>query len=97
MRMHDQGAARALLEQALHEVGVSLVEVRAMKKTAELKQGLVWLLKKKSLVGNAWISQELNMGNRRNITRAVAAFDHARSRPVRALRTRLEEMSQRPD
>jgi len=68
-----------------------------MKKTAELKQGLVWLLKKKHLVGNAWISQELNIGNRRNITRAVAAFDHARSRSVRALRTRLEEMSQRPD
>jgi REP element-mobilizing transposase RayT len=97
MRGHDQCAARRLLKQALRELGVELAEVRKMRKTAETKQGLAWLLKSKQLVGNAWISQELNMGDRRNTSRAVKTINEGRSRSLRALRRRLERMSQCPD
>jgi REP element-mobilizing transposase RayT len=97
MRRHDHRAARRLLEQALSELGIELAEVQTMKKTAAMKQGLVWVLKRKHLVNNTWISQVLNMGDRRNISRAVKTFDEAQSRPLRALRRRLEKMSQCPD
>jgi hypothetical protein len=98
MHGHDEPAARRLLADALLELGVERKTVRAMKKNEPLKQSLVWLLKTRTTMSNDWIDEQLSLGDRRNITRAVAAGRNRRSREMRSLRKRLEMiMSQCPD
>jgi CHASE3 domain sensor protein len=97
LRGHDERSAKKLLADALRELGSDRKAVRAMKQNAPVKQSLVWLMKTRTTMSNDWIGKELSVGNRRNITRAVAAVRQGGTREMHRLRKQLEKMSQRPD
>jgi len=53
------------------------------------EQGLAWLIMAKTIVGDDWISQHLDMGHRSNVSRAVSAFRTASQAQRRRLKRLL--------
>jgi REP element-mobilizing transposase RayT len=86
---HDEGEARRLLERALECLGIDLGAVEAMKKSDVRKQALAWLIKSNAVVGDEWVCQNLGMGDRSNISRAVGRFRTKNEKPVIALIKKL--------
>ena len=71
---HDEKEARGLLEWGLERVGMSLEELILAKKNDVRKQALAWLIKSRTVVGDAWLIEHLGMGDRSNVSRAVQAY-----------------------
>ena len=63
-----------LLEKGLRQLRISLDELKELKTTDSRKQALVWLIRSSTLVSSDWISRNLGMGHRSNISRAVRRF-----------------------
>jgi hypothetical protein len=83
---HDQKEAARLLAWGLAHFGMSAEELIAARKSDAVKQALAWLIKSRTMAGDEWVSEQLGMGDRSNVSRAVAAF---RS-PTDPLRKRLK-------
>ena len=71
---HDEKTALELLEKGLRQLRISLDELKELKTTDSRKQALVWLIRSSTLVSSDWISRNLGMGHRSNISRAVRRF-----------------------
>jgi hypothetical protein len=54
-----------------------------------LKQAVAWFVKSRTVVGDSWICQELDMGSRVNVSRAVCAFRHAPDRVRKKLKKKM--------
>jgi hypothetical protein len=67
VREHNEAEAVKLIERGLDGLGVTGEEVELMRKGALEKMALVWLLKKRTVVTNVWISQHLFCGHPANI------------------------------
>jgi REP element-mobilizing transposase RayT len=89
LRQHDEREAQRLLAAALTQLGLSLPAVAALKKTDARKQALAWLIKSRTVVGDAWIAARLEMGHRSNVSRAVSAFRAPSDRERRRLQKSL--------
>ena len=63
-----------MLEWGLGRVGMSLEELMLAKKSDVRKQALAWLIRGRTVVGDAWIIEHLGMGDRSNVSRAVQAY-----------------------
>ena len=74
MQLHDEKVAESLLVKGLKALAVELEQVQAMRKIDPRKQGLAWLIKSHTVVGDQWVGQRLRMGDRSNISRAVNCF-----------------------
>lgn len=74
-RMHNEEAAKNLLLNAMHKIGVTLETVRQWKTTQPEKQAIVWLLRTSTPVSANWLCEQLHMGHRSNISRAVRTFE----------------------
>ncbi len=71
---HDVETAERLLEAGLHALGLTEEEARGLRKNDPRKQGLAWWIKSRTVVGDEWVAERLEMGHRCNISRAVRAF-----------------------
>jgi REP element-mobilizing transposase RayT len=84
LRAHDEKEAGRLLSVGLDRLGMRIESIRPLKKSDLRKQALVWLIKTRTVVGDEWIAERLQMGHRSNVSRAVCAFrvpsDRARKR-----------------
>ena len=74
LQRHDEKEAKRLLEWGLERIGMSLEELVLAKKNEAKKQALAWLIKSRTVVGDAWMSEHLGMGDRSNVSRAVKAY-----------------------
>lgn len=83
---HDEARARELLTSGLGELGLKRREVVGMRKNDARKQSLAWLVRKTTHVGDEWISAQLGMGHRSNVSRAVGRFEDGREREVMRLK-----------
>ena len=74
LRSHDEKEAEKLLERALEQLGMQREEVVQARKSDPRKQALAWLVKSRTVIGDQWIIKRLEMGDRSNVSRAVAAY-----------------------
>ena len=89
MQQHDEREAGRLLKKALTRTEVSLAELRRRRQTDTLKQGVAWLIKSRTVVGDEWICRKLDMGTRTNVSRAVQAYRSPGDRARRRLKRKL--------
>ena len=73
--------ARRLLGRAVNCLGIELKAVAAMRKSDVRKRALAWLLKSNTVVADEWVCQNLGMGDRSNISRAVGRFRRRKEKP----------------
>ena len=76
------------MKKRVEQLGMKAEEVVQAKKNDARKQALAWLIKSRTVAGDQWIVEKLEMGDRSNISRAVAAY---RS-PTDRERKRLKDM-----
>ncbi len=88
LRAYDESAARKLLESGLSALGETPGSVRPMRCNDPRKQALAWLIKRNTMAGDEWVTRELDMGHRSNVSRAVSAFRSESSR-TRLLKRKL--------
>lgn len=89
MRGHDVREAERLLRTGLQRLKMKAGDVSGLKKSDLRKQGLAWMIKSRSVVGDEWIAARLEMGHRSNVSRAVSAFRSPKAREHRKLRKLL--------
>lgn len=71
----DRRKAEALLQKGLQALKANLKDVRNWKSTDKRKQALTWLIRSSTPVSCEWICEQLNLGHRSNISRAVRAVE----------------------
>ena len=86
---HDEMEAERLLKLVLDALGLTEVELRAMKSTRSEKQVVAWLLKKRTTVTGVWLAARLGMGHRTSASRAISEIEHATSGEKRMLREKM--------
>ena len=89
LRAYDESAAKQLLESGLRALGETPGSVRPMRCNDPRKQALAWLIKRNTMAGDEWITREIDMGHRSNVSRAVSAFRSESSRTVKRLKRKL--------
>ncbi|VGO20675.1 transposase [Pontiella sulfatireligans] len=89
MRRHDESEALRLLSQAITELQTSLSDLKGMKQSDPVKQAVAWWVKSRSVIGDEWLCNRLNMGARSNIHRAVARYRKESDAGVRAIKEKL--------
>lgn len=67
IREHNEAEAVKLIDRGLECLGIERCDLESMRKGAPEKMALVWVLKKKTVVTNTWISQHLFCGHPANI------------------------------
>lgn len=86
VRGHDERAAEALLERGLTALRWSETEARAARKNDVRKQGLIWLMRTRTVVSAEWINRRLNVGHASNISRALQAMSDSPTRHAEEIR-----------
>jgi len=72
---HDRKRAEELLRKGLQALKVEQGELQGWKTTDERKQALTWLIRSSTQVSCEWIREQLGLGHRSNISRAVRALE----------------------
>ncbi len=72
---HDRKRAEELLRKGLQALKVGRGELQSWKTTDERKQALTWLIRSSTQVSSEWICEQLGLGHRSNISRAVRALE----------------------
>jgi hypothetical protein len=89
VRRYDETAARELLTRGLEVLGMDLASTRLLRHSDPRKQALAWLIKGKSMVGDCWITKQLEMGHPSNVSRAVNVFRNKNKRKIQNLKRQL--------
>ena len=74
LETRDRRDADVLLKKGLRVLKLRPADVRALRQSDPQKQGLAWWVKSRTVVGDAWIVDALEMGHRSNVSRAVRAY-----------------------
>ena len=90
IREHNKEEAERLIDQGLESLGISRADLESMRKGAPEKMALAWLLKKRTVVKNEWISQQLHCGHSANIPGYVRNVDAAIEEPLSGYRKILK-------
>lgn len=88
IRAGDLRHAANWFNKALDSLGLTQRELQKRKNTDMEKQAIAWLLRKSTLAPTDWICQQLSLGHRANLPRAVRLFDLAQD----PKRTRLRQI-----
>ena len=90
--MHDEHVAVRLLDESCRITGLKLDMKERLRKNDSRKQVIAWLLFKKTAMGQEWIAEQLGMGNRVNVSRAIKEVDESDKGEVLKWRKELAEM-----
>jgi REP element-mobilizing transposase RayT len=77
IREHNEAEAERLLSGGLKRLGLSSADLESMHKGAPEKMVLAWMLKKRTVVKNEWISHYLCCGHPANVSGYVRKVDEA--------------------
>jgi hypothetical protein len=88
---HDEARAEELLALGLDSLGLKMGEVQCMRQNDLRKQGLAWVVKSRTGMGDAWIMDRLRMGHRSNVSRAVRRFGEDNAKEVIRMKGRLHK------
>ena len=89
VEQHDERTAEALLQAGLAALGLPEKEVLSGPKGSEEKCLLTWLIRRRTSVSNAWISQRLIMGRPDCLSRYPQKIETSNDRRLLKLRGRL--------
>lgn len=78
VRDHNEAEAEKIVEWGLGRLGVERNDLEILRKGAPEKTALVWLLKKRTVVKNEWISRRLQCGHPANVPGYVKKMDSAK-------------------
>ena len=81
-----------MLFEAASIAGLDLGEKELLKKSDERKQVVAWFLRKKTTMGLDWIADQLGMGSRANVGRAVQSVELSGKAAVRHRVREMEKM-----
>lgn len=90
MQTHDERAAAGLLARGVESLGVTLSELWGRKQTDPIKQGVAWLVKTRTTVTDQWLCEQLEMGSRTNVHRAVQAYRQVRDPNRKSIKAQLQ-------
>jgi len=79
-RDHAEGDARQLLAQGLKVLALTMKDLARLPKGDERKAALAALLRSRTTVSNAWVTQTLSMGHPSRVTNCVRA---SRNHPLK--------------
>lgn len=91
VRQHDEDEAAKLLAKGLALLDISLEDFPEMKKGADEKAVLAWLLRKRTTVSRSWVAEHLCIGDESRVSRLCKAVE-SESR-LKDLRGMMEGLS----
>lgn len=91
-RMHDEYEAACLLKHAVGFVGLSLDEKEQLRKNDLRKELVSWFLSKKTSVTQEWMAQQLGMGSRANVSRAIQRIERTKDVEIEKKKIGLDKM-----
>lgn len=91
LKLHDERGAIKRLDEACATLEVDVAELRQRKQTDEVKQGVAWWVKSRSVVPDQWLGEKLAMKSRTNVHRAVSAFRNAADARRKAIKRKLQQ------
>ncbi len=89
MRQHDEQEAERLVRAGLQCLHLSEDELAALRKGADEKALLAWLVRRHTSVPNAWIAERLKMGRADCLSRHPKRIDETRDRAILRKRNAL--------
>jgi hypothetical protein len=93
VKRHDEYEAEKLLEEGLGVLGLSEPALSAMRKGADKKALLAWLVRRNTMVSNAWIAERLDMGRADCLSRYPKRIDDTEDKRLIVLREKLREIT----
>ncbi len=97
VRLHDEREAELLLVEGLKVLGVSEGRLLELRKGAEEKALLAWLVRRNSVVSNAWIADRLGMGRADCLSRYPRIIDETDDRELIKKRDILQKITRLRD
>lgn len=88
LSLHDERAATEQIRAACKALKATVTSLRKRRQNDPLKQAVAWWVKSRTVVSDYWVCEQLAMGNRVNVSRAVGAF----RAPEDPLRCRLRDL-----
>ena len=85
----DEVAAERTLQEALALFRLSESALSGMRKGAEVKRVLAWVLRKRTTVSNRWLSAKLGLGHPANVPGYVRSVEQAKAGNLFCLRRQL--------
>lgn len=82
MVAHNEAEAERLIDWGLERMGADREGLESLRKGAPEKMTLVWLVKKRTVVKNEWISKQLYCGHPANISGYVKKVEEAITGPL---------------
>jgi REP element-mobilizing transposase RayT len=97
VRLHDEQEAEKLLKKGLHTLGLTEDQLTQLRKGATEKALLAWLIRRNSVVSNAWISNRLGMGRADCLSRYPRMIATTKDREVIKKRDLLDKITRLRD
>ena len=92
-RAHDEGEAENLVQMALQELSLDEEDLETLKKGADEKALIAWLIRKRTVVQNRWIANRLSMGAPAYVSMLVKKAGEMKGRRLVKMRKKLEKLS----
>lgn len=94
---HDELNAERLLVAGMKALGLKESQLSELRKGAEEKALLSWLIRKNTAVSNAWISERLHMGRPDCLSRYPKMIEESRDKHIQQLKTKLAKITKLRD
>lgn len=94
---HDEKDAERLLVDGLKVLGLAEAQLAELKKGAEGKALLAWLIRKNTAVSNAWIAERLQMGRPDCLSRYPKKIEETQDKRVQQLKAKLSNITRLRD
>ncbi|QBG48098.1 transposase [Verrucomicrobia bacterium S94] len=97
VRQHDEVEAERLLQQGIECLQLDEQSLYGMRKGADEKALLAWLIRRHTVVSNAWIAERLHMGRADCLSRYPRRIDETEDELLIKKRERLREVTKLRD
>jgi REP element-mobilizing transposase RayT len=89
VQLHDEQEAAKLVVEGLKVLGLREEQLQAMSKGADEKALLAWLVRRNSVVTNAWIAERLGMGRPDCLSRYPRRVENSRNAHIVEMKEKL--------
>jgi hypothetical protein len=95
--LHDERDAELMVRQGMELLGLDEDQLRVLRKGADEKALLAWLVRRNSVVPNAWIAERLGMGRPDCLSRYPARIEKSQEPHLVALKEKLNQITRLRD
>ncbi len=92
-RTHGKAEAEQLIQQALALLELRETDLIKMKKSAEPKQAIAWLLMEYTTATGQWIAERLHMGHRTNCSHAISKFRASNDEAIQSMKEKIQQLT----